>query len=130
MREFKKHRSGRAELLNFALRFAGVVVLLFVTVVMVRAAWEMYGRLTIAAAAQHDARTQLANLETQKSTITASVEKLSSPRGQEALLREHYGVVKPGEGVVQIVDQASATTSDGTATRGWFQSLFHALFSW
>jgi cell division protein FtsB len=130
MREFKKHRSRRAELVNFGIRFVGAVVLLCVTVGMVRAAWDMFGRLNIATAGQQDAEAQLANLETQKATITASVEQLSSSRGQEALMREHYGVVRPGEGVIQIVDNASTTASAGGAPHGWLQSLFHALFSW
>lgn len=130
MREFKKHRSRRAELLNFGLRFAGAIVLFVVTVGVVRAAWDMYGRLSAATAGQQDAQAQLANLETQKATISVSVKQLSSSRGEEALLREHYGVVKPGEGVIQIVDQASTTDSGNTAPRGWLQSLFHALFSW
>lgn len=130
MREFKKHRSRRAELLNFGMRLAGALVLLALTVGMVRAAWDMYGRLNAASAGQQDAEVQLASLETQKKTISASVDQLSSARGQEALLREHYGVVKPGEGVIQIVAQASTTASAGAASHGWLQSLFHTLFSW
>jgi len=130
MREFKKHRSKRAELLNFCLRFAGALLLLAFTVVMVRAAWDMYGRLNTATAGQQDAEARLATLEAQKKTISASVGQLSSPRGQEALLREHYGVVKPGEGVVQIVAQASTTASGNTAQKGWLKALFHTLFSW
>lgn len=130
MREFKKHRSGRAELLNFGLRLVGALLLLVFTFVMVRAAWDMYGRLNTATAGQQDAEARLASLEAQKKTISASVGQLSSPRGQEALLREHYGVVKPGEGVIQIVTQASSTTSANEGSKGWFRGLFHTLFSW
>ncbi len=130
MREFKKHRSHRAELLNFGLRLAGALLLLVFTIGMVRAAWDMYGRLNTATACQQDAEARLASLETQKNAISASVGQLSSERGQEALLREHYGVVKPGEGVIQIVDQASTTSSENTSPKGWFGRLFHTLFSW
>lgn len=130
MREFKKHRSSRAELLNFCLRLGGALLLLLFTFGMVRAAWDMYGRLNTATAGQQDAEARLTSLEAQKKTISASVGQLSSPRGQEALLREHYGVVKPGEGVIQIVTQASSTTSGDTAPKGWLNRLFHSLFSW
>lgn len=130
MREFKKRRSKRAELVNFGLRLVGALLLLVFTIGMVRAAWDMYGRLSIATLGQQDAEARLASLESQRENISASVTKLSSARGQEAILREHYGVVKPGEGVIQIVDQASTTTAADTAPRGWFQSLFHILFSW
>lgn len=130
MREFKKHRSHRAELVNFGLRLIGALVLLCVTVGMVKAAWDMFGRLNVATAGQQDAEAELANLQAQKATITASVNQLSSARGQEAILRQHYGVVKPGEGVVQIVDNAASSTSVAGPPHGWLQSLFHALFSW
>ncbi len=130
MREFKKHRSRRAELLNFGLRFVGALILLAFTFGMVRAAWDMYGRLHIATSGQQDAEARLATLETQKRTISASVGQLSSPRGQEAILREHYGVVRPGEGVIQIVAKTSATSSADTTPKGWFGGLLHMLFSW
>lgn len=105
-------------------------MLLAFTVGMVRAAWDMYGRLTIATAGQQDAEVRLANLEAQKASISASVAQLSSARGEEALLREHYGVVRPGEGVVQIVDQTSAASSTNSGAQGWLKRLFHTLFSW
>ncbi|MBY0473152.1 septum formation initiator family protein [Patescibacteria group bacterium] len=130
MREFKKHRSRRAELLNFGLRLAGATLLLVFTIGMVRAAWDMYGRLATATAGQQDAEARLASLEAQKKAISASVDQLSSERGQEALLREHYGVVKPGEGVIQIVTQASTTDSADTSSKGWLKGLFRTLFSW
>jgi cell division protein FtsB len=110
MREFKKRRSTRAEMLNFLMRLSGALVLLVITFWAVRGAYDMYWRLSAATMGQQEAQAELAHMQTQEKTVSASVGELSSPRGQEALLREHYGVVRPGEGVVQIVHQ-SATSS-------------------
>lgn len=130
MREFKKLRSRRSEVAHFFLRLAGALLLLLVTAGMVRAAWDMYGRLKVATAGQQDAEAEFHNLQTQEANVSQSVQELSTSRGQEAILREHYGVVKPGEGVIQIVDQASTTGADAGAGRNWLGQLFHLLFSW
>ncbi|MEI6864194.1 MAG: septum formation initiator family protein [Candidatus Adlerbacteria bacterium] len=130
MREFKKRRSSRGEVLYFCYRLGGTLVLLLITVVAVRAAWGMYGRLGAASAGQQEAEAQLQALQAQQRQITASVGELYSDRGVEALMREHFGVVRPGEGVVQIVHETATTTTGETAPKGWFKQLFHTLFSW
>lgn len=117
-------------MLNFSLRFGGALVLLLITAGAVQAAYEMYGRLTVASTAQQEAKMQLQDLQGQEVAVSASVQELSTPRGQEALMREHYGVVRPGEGVIQIVKNTPAATAESTSTQGFFPSLFHTLFSW
>ena len=130
MREFKKRRSQRSELLNFSLRLGGALVLFLITLAAAKAAWDMYSRLRASSTGQQEAQAQLKDLQTQEAGVSASVHELSSPRGQEALMREHYGVVKPGEGVIQIVHNAPTSTPSTTSSGGWFGGLFHALFSW
>jgi cell division protein FtsB len=130
MREFKKHRSHRSEMLNFSLRLGGALALLFITAGAVNAAWGMYGRLSVASTGQQEAQAQLHDLQTQEAGVAASVDQLSSQRGQEAIMREHYGVVKPGEGVIQIVHTAPTSTPANTSGNSWIGSLFHTLFPW
>ncbi len=129
MREFKKRRTGRGEILNVALRLAGAFALLLITLAAVQAAWDMYWRLSRASAGKADAQAQLRELQAQEAQVSKSVAELSSPRGQEALLREHYGVARPGEGVVQIVHQEATSTAENGGG-GWFGRLFRALFWW
>ena len=130
MREFKKRRSQKGEILNLSLRAGGALVLLLITVASVNAAYEMYGRLSVATTGQQEAEAQLKDLQGQEAGVAASVNELSSPRGQEALMREHYGVVKPGEGVIQIVQNATSSNIEATSSESWFGHLFHVLFSW
>jgi cell division protein FtsB len=59
---------------------------------------EQTARLTVA-----DTRAQLAALDARKKTLSATVHELDTERGQEASLRETFGVTKPGEEVIVVV---------------------------
>jgi cell division protein FtsB len=59
---------------------------------------EQTARLTVA-----DTRAQLAALDARKSTLSATVHDLDTERGQEASMRETFGVAKPGEEVIVVV---------------------------
>jgi len=55
---------------------------------------------------------------------------ISTPEGQEKELRERFGVVKPGEGEIQIVQAPATTTNAPEPQEGWWARVFHALFVW
>lgn len=127
----RKRRTRAEEILRFCLSTLGVAALVFLTVISVRAAWGMYGKMADASIAEEGSERELAALETQKAAVTASLEELSTARGQEAALRERYGVARPGEGVMQIVaGSASSSADDAAASGNWFTDLFRALFLW
>ncbi len=104
--------------------------MLCITLGAVKAAWDMYGRLAMAAQGQQEAAAELADMEKEHARVSTSVQELSSSRGQEELVRERYGLVKPGEGVVQIVHNAPTSTPSNNGGGGFFGRLFHTLFSW
>ena len=130
MREFKKRRSSRQEWVRAAAGVLGALVLLVVTSYMVSAAWGMFGKFRAASRGQENARAALANLETQKAQLGASLASISTPEGQEKELRERFGVVKPGEGEIQIVQAPATTTNAPEPQEGWWARVFHALFVW
>lgn len=130
MREFKKQRSRPVSLAVFALQVVGVGVLCVVTVGAMRAAAGMYGKLTTATAGQSEAETELATLEAQRVRVAASVAELSSQRGTEAQIRQRYGVVKPGEGEIEIVRDSAAAAQPLPAKESWWRGIFRALFVW
>ncbi len=130
MREFKKRRSRREEIFWLCVRGVGALLLLLVAAAAVHAAWDMYGKLSAASQGQEEAEAQLASLQAEKKGVSASVAQLSTARGVEAEVRQRFGVVKPGEGEIEIVrDQGSATTTDD-ASKHWWSRVFHALFVW
>jgi cell division protein FtsB len=108
----------------------GVVLLLIVAVVAVRAAWGMYGKFAEAAQSDELAQKEFATLQVQQVQMTTSVNSFNSSRGLEGQIRERYGVVKPGEGQIQIVREAASTTQGSLPAKNIFIRAWEALFGW
>ena len=130
MREFKKRRSRSEEILRLSIKGVGVLLLLVVTVVLARAAWGMYGKMTEAAQAKEEANAELARVEAQQRGVTTTLSEISSTRGEEAQIRARFGVAKPGEGEIDVIRDTKASTTDSELKESWWTSLFHTLFVW
>jgi cell division protein FtsB len=108
-----------------------VAILGVITFGAARSAFGMYGKFLEAADGNQAAGQNLAELRAQQASVEAEVASLNSPEGQEAQLRQSYGVALPGEGEIQIVHEAA--TSTGPASGGqdnFFVRIFRALFVW
>jgi cell division protein FtsB len=71
-------------------------------------------------AAQNTAR-QLASLQARQTLLQKNITELSTPRGEEATMRETFGVARPGEGVIIVVPPKVATTTPPiTFWQKWF----------
>jgi cell division protein FtsB len=81
------------------------------------------GKEEIARKAAHDTQSQLASLKARQTTLQDSINELSTPRGQEATVRETFGVAKPGEGEIVVVPPKVATTTPPV-------SFWHKWFGW
>jgi cell division protein FtsB len=57
----------------------------------------------IARNAVKDTQAQLAQLSARQGTLQQNITDLGTQRGQEAVMRETYGVAKPGEEVIIVV---------------------------
>lgn len=57
----------------------------------------------IARHAVKDTQAQLAILDQRRGVLQQNIHDLSTQRGQEAVLRQTYGVAKPGESVIIVV---------------------------
>ena len=64
---------------------------------------EQVARLTV-----HDTRAELAALDARAATLSGTVHDLETSRGQEASVRQTYGVAKPGEDVIIVVPKKDA----------------------
>ncbi len=76
--------------------------------------WLFFGivrKEEIARHAVRDTKAELASLNERKEVLKQSIAELSTERGQEASLRQTYGVAKPGEGVIIVVPPKEATTT-------------------
>lgn len=86
--------------------------------------WLLFGIVRKEEIARHavaDTKADLASLEERQTTLNQNLAELNTQRGQEATLRDTYGVAKPGEGVIIVVPPKEATT---TPKLPWWKKLF------
>jgi len=130
MSDFRKRRNMKREIPRMILGCVGLLALGGLAFFAAKAAWGMYGKFAAASQARTDAEAQLAQLETQYSQVESQVKALTTERGVEAALRERYGVAKPGEGEIDIVQGASTTSASAPSSESWFIKLWRSLFVW
>ena len=83
----------------------------------------IYRKERVAQSAAHDTAAQLNELQSREATLQSNVNELSTARGQEAVLRETYGVALPGEGVIIVVPPTAASTAPP-------ESFWQQWFGW
>ncbi|MDB4992142.1 MAG: hypothetical protein JWL75_387 [Parcubacteria group bacterium] len=81
---------------------------------------EQTARLTVA-----DTRAQLAALDARKATLSATVHELDTERGQEASMRETFGVAKPGEEVIIVVPKKDVAPPPAPTFWDKVKDFFH-----
>jgi len=86
------------------LRTLGITVFLFAVIIWLCVlVISIFHKEEIARATVAETRAQLAALDARKTTLSGTVHDLDTDRGQEASLRETFGVAKPGEDVIIVV---------------------------
>jgi cell division protein FtsB len=131
MADFTKRRPRGDIVRRFFLGVGVILVVGFITFGAVRAAWGMYGKFAEATSANDAAQQNLAQMKVQEAGVQAEVASLSSPEGQEAQLRQSYGVALPGEGEIQIVRESPTSTASKPSGGGnFFVNILKALFVW
>jgi cell division protein FtsB len=90
--------------------------------------WLLFGIVRKEEIARHavaDTKGELATLQGRQDTLDQNLTELATERGQEATLRETYGVAKPGEGVIIVVPPKEATTTPKLPWWRKFLGWFH-----
>lgn len=90
--------------------------------------WLLFGIVRKEEIARHavaDTKQELATLQGRQDTLNQNLTELATERGQEATLRETYGVAKPGEGVIIVVPPKEATTTPKLPWWRKFLGWFH-----
>ena len=73
--------------------------------------WLVFGitrKEEVARRAVAETKAELATLEARKETLEANMAELNTERGQEATIRQTYGVARPGEEVIIVVPPEEA----------------------
>ena len=98
--------------------------------VVARAAWGMYGTFKIAVDARVSAEGQLASLKNDEAHLSAAVSEFDTPTGVEREMRDRFGVVRPGEGEIQIVRDQGSTTMQSASNENAIIKVLRSLFVW
>ncbi len=130
MQEFKKRHPKTHYLLRFAAMLVSTVLLFATAGVAVSSAWNMYGTFAVAADARSDAEKTLSAAQADEARITATVVALDSQSGIERVVRERFGVVKPGEGEIQIVRDSAEVSPQATQEENVLLRTLRALLVW
>lgn len=130
MPEFRRSGRRRVDVRSLALRTLAAALLLVVTVLLLRATWGMYTKMVAASEGQRQTEDQLARLEKQQKGVVVTLSELASVRGEEEEIRQRFGLVKPGEGEIQIIERAQASTTALEDGEPWWRHILRALVVW
>ena len=107
MREFQQKRKVRQILYsNWVL-----VTLLVITVIVVRASWNVYMKQVTSARYVANAQDSLDKVTADEAQLKNAVDALNTQEGLEAEIRRKFMVVKPGEQIAVIIDKSPTATS-------------------
>ena len=89
--------------------------------------WNMFGFIKKAndtANNRRIAEEKIANLKKEKDKLTLDIDKLKTDKGVEESIREKFGLVKEGEGVIVVVDDKNAkNNTENNESKGFFANI-------
>jgi len=100
-----------------------LVILLLIVLWLSRAVWNIYQKNALTERNRERSIAEMQSLEERKGALEDKIRRLETQEGKEAEIRKNLSVVKEGERVIVVVEQAS--TSDEAAAkpsfwRRWF----------
>ena len=99
--------------------FIGLII---VFLIILRATWSLYRKDQVARDNLQSSVERLAKLKEREVTLQDKIERLKTPRGIEEENRNNYPMVKPGEKVINIVEEGQEpSTTATTSTKSWWQ---------
>ena|SRR3989338_4823803 len=122
MREFHDRRLLRKALFSSV----SVIILALLLFFSIRGLLPIYERYSQARSLRQAAEGRLKGLEERKSELADALVRMTSERGFEEEVRKRFGVVRPGEGVVEIVD--TPVSPDGMLEKRNFLERLLDLF--
>ncbi len=119
MVNFQRQRNG-AQILQSkpVLIFFGIVILVF--------AWSVFGfwnKMQDTAQNKKIVEEKIAELQQQKVKLTADINNLNTDAGKEKIFRENYGLAKPGEDLIVVVEDKNSADASKNSSSGFFSFL-------
>ena len=86
-----------------------LIILIFLLLKMV---WSVYEKQALTKDNLAKTAASFEGLQAREKMLSSSIDKLKTDSGIEQEIREKYGLVKPGEEVIMIVDGEDSTNSE------------------
>ncbi len=106
----------------------GIALLFILTLYIGYSVFELYGKYAEARDKKNTAAAALYDAENRRAQVQGDLNKLSTERGREEVIREKFNVTKEGEGVVVIPGDETGTDKETGATSAKKEGFFSKLF--
>ncbi len=124
MREFQERRRTKKLLHS---RYA-IVFLIFLIILLSRSVWSVYVKYKKSENLAEKSRTELNALKLREESLAQSIEDLATTEGREKEFRDRFGVVRPGEKLVILVDNPhEVKPSANVLNDSWWSKLLDAI---
>ena len=120
MRSFQ---NGRGAWRNFIYSWPVLVFLGFLILVFAWGVIGFFGKMQTTRENREIAEKKMQELEKQKEQLSADIVKLKTQEGVEESIREKFGLVKDGEGVIMVVEDKNSKEAEDSGQGGFFNFL-------
>jgi cell division protein FtsB len=94
-----------------------LIVLLAILFFLVRAVWSVYQKQEMTRENLTRTTANFNNLQARQEMLSTEIERLKTESGKEQEIREKYGLVRPGEEVMVVVDKNNDAGPDAGSTK-------------
>jgi cell division protein FtsB len=125
MRNFQKKQGGIMSILQ------SVPVLMLLGALVIFFAYSMFdlvGKMMETSRNKEIAERQLAELQKSKEKLNTDIAKLNTEQGVDEIIREKFGLVKDGEGMIVIVEDKTPGVLEAESKSDGFFSFFTNWF--
>ena len=82
-----------------------IIALLLILILVTKATWSVYSKESESRKRLDSVEANLTALQAREKKLREDIERLKTPEGIEAQIREQFQVAKPGEKMVMMVDE-------------------------
>jgi len=93
-----------------------LVCLLILVLLLLKMVWSVYEKQALTKDNLAKTATSFERLQEREKMLSSSIDKLKTDNGIEQEIREKYGLVKPGEEVIVVVDGEDGTSSGSVSS--------------
>ncbi len=104
-----------------------LVLLLILTIILIKAVWGVHKKQDLTKDNLAKTATVYQGLQAREKMLSSEIERLKTESGTEEEIREKYGLVKPGEEVIVVVDDPDQDSGPTSSPISFWQKVLDWL---